>query len=1154
MLHFTRLRLSGFKSFVEPTELLIETGLTGIVGPNGCGKSNIVEAVRWVMGETSAKQMRGGEMDDVIFGGTQERPARNIAEVQLFLDNRERTAPAQYNDGEEIDVVRRIERGEGSNYRINGRDMRARDVQLLFADSASGARSTALVSQGRISAIINAKPVDRRALLEEAAGITGLHSRRHEAELRLRAAESNLERLDDVVVTMETQLQSLKKQARQASRYRNLSDHIRRAEAMLLHLRWRAALGEVESASSLLRETELQVAALTERVAAASTAEADVAGTLPPLRMAEAAAAAELHRYAVARDALDAEERRVADAMETVATRLAQIASDAAREEALEADAATAIARLADEEIALGAAQAGETAAVESARQRLDGANTALGAEEATLGALVEEVAAAEARQAALDSQVAELTVRLARLEQRQGEIGAERARIESQTGIAASIEEAKRAVEHAKQQAERARAAAALAEAARGTAQAAEAEARSALEAPEGARAKLAAEESALQGLLGSDHSDMWPPLIDAVTVAPGYETALGAALGEDLAAPLDEGAPLHWRALPPLASPAALPEGCQPLSAHVTGPPALTRRLSQTGVVPNEATGRALSARLAQGQRLVTREGALWRWDGFTVAAGAPTATAKRLSQRNRLDQVRAALVGADAALVAARALLTQAQDRDRAALGAERRARDEVLEAEAAHHAARDAERALAQRVAAESSRLAALDESAGQLSIDRTEAAREAAHARDARAALPDLALARQRLERARTSLAATRGLQRDAQSAFDRLAGEAEGRRQRRAAIARERGSAETRAEAARRQLAELAQRRGAAEAEQTTLAAKPKEIASQRAILLDTIEAAEIKRRAASDRLATAETRLAEADRALKAVETELHAAREDRVRREAGVAAAEQTRTAIVERIAERLNCVPEETFELSEAKADDDLPELAAIEQRFQRLVNERENMGPVNLVAEKEAEEVEAQITSLQTERADLVGAIARLRQAIAELNREGRERLLASFEAVNGHFTQLFTRLFGGGRAHLQLTESDDPLEAGLEIMASPPGKRLQMLSLLSGGEQALTALSLLFAVFMTNPAPICVLDEVDAPLDDANVDRFCTLLDEIARHSNTRFLLITHHRMTMARMDRLFGVTMPERGVSQLVSVDLEAAESMRQTA
>ncbi|MGO8866256.1 MAG: chromosome segregation protein SMC [Alphaproteobacteria bacterium] len=1154
MLHFVRVRLSGFKSFVEPTEIVIEPGLTGIVGPNGCGKSNVSEALRWAMGEISAKQMRGGEMDDVIFGGTQNRPPRNIAEVQIFLDNRERSAPAAFNESDELEIIRRIERGQGSSYRINGREVRARDVQLLLADAATGARSTALVGQGRVSALINAKPTDRRSLLEEAAGITGLHSRRHEAELRLRGAEANLERLDDVLQTMEGQLQGLKRQARQASRYRNISDHIRRAEAMLLHLRWRAALDALETAGSLFREAEQMVAELTGRVAAAATAEAKAAEALPALRMAEAEVAAELHRYAVARDALEAEERRTAEATAVVGTRLEQIAADRAREESLKADAAAAAARLAREADELTARQSDEAAAVAAAVLMLEEANVALAADDAALDEVVQEIAAGEAREAALKRQRSELEARRARLLEREREIGEECQRLEGSAETGAALEEARRAVASAGAHAETTRLAAHAAEDARAGAQAEEAACREALEGPQALASGLAAQVKALGELFAADSPAMWPPLIDVVEVEPGFEVALGAALGDDLAAPLDEGAPLHWRALPPLDHALALPAGCEPLSKHVRGPAALDRRLAQIGVVADHSTGRALSARLAQGQRLVAKDGALWRWDGFTVAAGAATPAAKRLGQKKELEALQHRLAEAQAESEAARAKLIARQDHARAALAAERRAREEAREAFAALNAAREAETRLAQRAQQQSARLATLTESAAQLALDLAEAERQAAEAAAALAALPDLAAARQRLASCRARLAETRQLQHERQSANDRLLGEAEARRERLKAIGLERQGWERRTAAAERQLAELAERKAAALREQSELAARPAEIAARRSALLDRIAEAELRRRQAADRLAAAEGRLAEADKALKVAESELHAVREERVRREAAVAAAEQARTAVVERIAERLECAPEACLELSGLKSSDALPELASIESRLQRLVNERENMGPVNLRAEAEAREVEDQIVSLQTERADLVGAIQRLRHGIAELNREGRERLMASFAAASEHFSELFTRLFGGGRAHLELTESPDPLEAGLEILASPPGKKLQVLSLLSGGEQALTALALLFAVFLTNPAPICVLDEVDAPLDDANVDRFCALLEEIARHSATRFLLITHHRMTMARMDRLFGVTMPERGVSQLVSVDLEAADSLRATA
>ncbi|MBX6323070.1 MAG: chromosome partitioning protein ParA, partial [Rhodospirillaceae bacterium] len=386
---------------------------------------------------------------------------------------------------------------------------------------------------------------------------------------------------------------------------------------------------------------------------------------------------------------------------------------------------------------------------------------------------------------------------------------------------------------------------------------------------------------------------------------------------------------------------------------------------------------------------------------------------------------------------------------------------------------------------------------------------------------------------------------------DGRSAEERVVREAESRRARLAAMAEERRSWAERRRGAERQLEALAERQAAARTELEALEARPQDLERKRVELAAQIESAEAARRAAADRLAEAETRLAEADRALKTAEAALHETRENRIRAEAELAQARLGVEALGERVRDHLGCAPEEALGLAQVDPSTELPRREEIEARLQRLLRERDAIGPVNLRAEAEAAEVDEQVRGMKAEREDLVAAIARLRQGIASLNREGRERLLAAFELVNRHFGALFTRLFGGGHAHLKLTEAEDPLDAGLEIMASPPGKRLQVLSLLSGGEQALTAIALLFAVFLTHPAPICVLDEVDAPLDDANVDRFCSLVEELSRTTQTRFLVITHHRMTMARMDRLFGVTMAERGVSQLVSVDLQKAVELR---
>jgi chromosome segregation protein len=1146
--------LSGFKSFVDPTELYIDPGLTGVVGPNGCGKSNLVEALRWVMGETSAKRMRGGEMDDVIFAGSAQRPGRNIAEVELSLDNRDRQAPAGMNDADELLVARRIERDSGSNYRVNGRDVRARDVQLLFADSATGAHSTALVSQGRVGALVNAKPTERRALLEEAAGITGLHSRRHEAELRLRAAETNLERLDDVVATLETQLKGLKRQARQASRYRNLAGHIRRHEAMLLHVEAERAKAALERARRALADGEATVRERTRSTAAASTEQARASTVLPDLRQREAAAAAGLQRLLVDRDNLAREEAQAAAARDRAERHLAEIADDQARAAGHAEDAAAALERLAADAEGLKAAAAGEAEAGPAAARRLAEAAEAAEEGETALGARSEQVAADEARAAALERRETELTQRLERLERQAEAVAEESAALERGPADAAALDAAAAELAGAEDALGTARRAAEAAGTALSAARAEEGRSGEALQALRAAQAKLEAEIAALAETLEPGQSDIWPPILDTLSVAPGLELALGAALGDDLSASADEAAPAHWATLPPYRQPPALPEGSEPLAGLVRGPEALTRRLVQIGLVADTASGARLQSALAPGQRLVTRDGALWRWDGFTAAAEAPTAAATRLAQRNRLAELRAQLpdtAGRAAERAGAHAAARAGAER---AAEAERGARAAVDAAFGALAQARDRQAALAQKVAAVASREAALADAAERLRGEIGECRAALAQTAGDRAALPDLAAARAEIAELRSQLAARRAVLGECQSAVDRLAREAESRRQRLTAVDRETESWTRRAAEAGRHLEALRTRRAEAERELAALARRPAEFVARRDTLAAEIETAEARRRTAADALAEGETRLAAADRALKAEEQALAQAREDRVRSEAALAQCEQALQGLGQRARERLGCDLDALPEEAGLDPGQDLPAPEEVEAKLARLLRERDTMGPVNLRAEQEAADLDREIVTMQSERADLTSAIARLRQGISGLNREGRQRLLAAFEKVDGHFSTLFQRLFGGGRAHLRLVESDDPLEAGLEIMASPPGKRLQVLSLLSGGEQALTALALLFAVFLTNPAPICVLDEVDAPLDDANVDRFCTLVDELAEKTLTRFLIITHHRMTMTRMDRLFGVTMSERGVSQLVSVDLDSAEELRESA
>ena len=1148
------MQLTGFKSFVEPTELVFEKGLTGIVGPNGCGKSNLVEALRWAMGENSARRVRGAEMDDVIFAGTAARPARNLAEVVLTLDNSERRAPAQFNDSDELDVIRRIERGAGSAYRVNGNETRARDVQTLFADASTGARSTALVSQGRIGSLIAAKPAERRLLLEEASGITGLHARRHEAELRLRAAETNLERLQDVIGTLEEQHRQLKRQARQASRYRNLSDRIRRQEAILLHLQWVEARSEREKAAEELARIETLVADLAQAAAAAATAQSEAAAAIPDLRTREAETAAALRLLNSAGDTLDAEERRIEMLGEEIGRRIAQIDSDTARERGRGADAGRAIARLDGEQQSIEAARAREAGDIAGAKARLEAAGTAVAACQEEVDALVRDLVARETREAELRRQLGAMEARRLRLDDQHRNAVAEREAAERAAESGAELESARTAAAGARDALEEARARLARAEEETAAARAAESAAREAHREADSEMARLGAERAALSELLTGGDRERWQPLIDDLEVDAGYEMALGAALGDDLNASTDDRAPVRWREIPSGAERPELPPGVECLADHVRGPAVLDRRLSQVGVVDGTAAGAKLHGGLSQGQRLVSRDGALWRWDGFAVAAGAPTAAANRLAQRNRLAEVEALLAAAERRAGDALGAHRDSAAGLAAAEEAERGCRSAIEAADRSFQEARDAMTAAADRSADARLRAGALDEALQRIAADRAELDEQETAVRGELASANDGGERKDAVELRRQELAGLRAEAADARSAHDRLDQASEARRLRLEAISDERETWRGQARDAERQLERLSERRDGEAAELGKLEARPAEIAVERSALLDRTAEAERARDEAADGLAAAEARLDDLGRDLRAREARLAETREERVRREAAVEQRSDALAAVAGRCEERIGCRPENALEVAGLTDGEALPSPDDARARLERLERERDNIGPINLRAEQEAQELDDRIREMETERDDLVAAIGKLRRGISELNREGRGRLLAAFEDVDRNFREVFTRLVAGGRAHLKLTDSEDPLEAGLEVYASPPGKRLQTMSLLSGGEQALAALALLFAVFLTNPAPICVLDEVDAPLDDSNVDRFCTLLEELAERLDTRFILVTHHRLTMARMDRLYGVTMAEPGVSQLVSVDLQTADRIRDAA
>ena len=1146
---FTRLRLLGFKTFVEPTEMLIEPGLTGIVGPNGCGKSNLVEAMRWAMGESSYKAFRAQDMDDVIFSGTTGRPSRNAAEVALHLDNSDRTAPAAFNDNDALEVVRRIERGAGSSYRINGRDVRARDVHLLFADASTGARSPALVRQGQIGEIVGAKPAARRRILEEAAGVAGLHARRHEAELRLKAAEQNLVRLEDVVGQMSGQIDSLRRQSRQAVRYRALSEEVRRHEAVLLWSRWREAAQQLADAERAGEAAVREVAERTRDQAEAARLQAIAAHQLPGLRQAEAEAAARLQRLTLARSELDKEEARLSTRRQELERRMAQLGQDMERERALSADAEGMLERLREEAEALADEQADAAEAARDGMLAVADAERVLLAAEQALEERTRAYADVGARRSALEAQARDARTRLARAAAEQASVNAEETRLRQESGSAD--------LDRRREEAEIARERLFVAEDAAGEAEAAHQAARQELEAArqvlgeaERAFGRLDAEVRTLEKLLAAvDHR--FPPVVDLLRVEKGFEIALGAALGDDLDLPVDPAATARWAGGDPSPHDPTLPEGAMPLARVVSGSAALARRLAQVGIVSRE-DGARLAAGLRSGQRLVTREGDLWRWDGVVAAAHAPTAAARRLAERNRLADLRDEVEGAREKAAELRQAALACEAAQGLAAAREAQSRDARRAAQRALEGAREAEAAAERKAGQHAARLSALAEARGRIAAAREEGEEALAATEASLAALEapalidaDLAAARGAAVQARTRVSEVRA----AAAAIER---ERAGRLKRLEAIAREEQSWRERAGGTDQRIADLDQRRSEAAEDLLGLEDAPAELQMRRRRLLSELEVADAARREAADRLADGDAALAAADRAARDTLEAMAAAREATARAEGRLEAARQRRDDSLREITEAFGATPEGVRDVAGLAPGAEPPPLPETEAALDRARRDRERLGAVNLRAEIELQEAEAQFGSLTGERDDLTEAIKRLRGGIQSLNREARERLQASFVVVDGHFRKLFDTLFGGGEAQLVLTDADDPLEAGLDIIAKPPGKKPQTLSLLSGGEQALTAMALIFAVFLTNPAPICVLDEVDAPLDDANVERFCTLLDEMTRLTDTRFLTITHNPITMARMNRLFGVTMAERGISRLVSVDLQGAERLRE--
>ncbi|WP_159711270.1 AAA family ATPase [Geminicoccus flavidas] len=1354
-MRLTRIVIHGFKSFADRVELTLEPGLTGIVGPNGCGKSNIVDALRWVSGEASARGVRGDDMDDVIFAGTGSRPARELADVMVVVEGDLTDYSRHATDGQ-AEVRRTITRGSGSTFRIAGREVRARDVQRLFQDAGAGARGTAIVAQGQVQAVTEAKPEDRRRFLEEAAGVGGLQSRKREAESKLLQTEGNLARIADLIGALQTRMEQLSRQAAQAERYRKVAKELREAEAELAAARLLDARQRFQAAATAARDadrladqaeqarqaeiTRLQTAetaagtardalarlvprhaALIERVAARRSEADRAAVEAAELAARRDAALAERAQAEQRIEALAEERRSLAAEAEAAAAQSAQRTAEQPELEAaaaaashhrtrLEADALTArehrfeaeakVARLRETLEGLVRADAGLQAAIETERARLDrlvppetdpeslklasqAANLAaeLAAAEARQPAAAERLAAAEAALAGLRAERQAVAAALPALERRQGEIEEQHRRLQRRLAALAERRSAldRQRREHgdgvaklgARPEAEVNSSAEAVTAARTALALAEQelAEARNALTAAEAEHAaRLAAASAAASGLARLEQerqelAKVLPPVradevIAAIAVAEEQAAALAAALGEGLTASLDPQAPRHWVAgrAAPVESPAELAH-LPRLADLARVPDALARALAPVWLAPPDEAAR-LQCCLPDGGALVSPDGGLWRWDGYVRLPGARDAAALLLAQRDRLERltrqldadrpVAAALRAEHQAAEAARQAARQAVAGREQALG---RARQDLDAAERAARTALAADQAWQHRQVQLDELLGRIEAAASALQGDEAEMEAERAAAVDPREGQAELAQLRQRSTELTQAVAQAEREQALARQEGERLAAAIVRLREESASLAGRMRLAET---AFQEQRAAILAERATAEAALARHGQEQADAASRRSVCQQELAAAEAElshaRAAAKDAeqaLASAREAAAQAERRLAEAGTELRllaeraAHRQERLGRleaeaarlDAAIADAAQLATELAGRtarataeagrlkgearalvqaeaeeaeaadaarttaaraeaaLAERREAlaVAEQAErqaalaaaetrtarqaaqaalaalkeELAERFPDQALPEpepgtlsgsLPELEERARRLRTSRDRMGAVNLLAAEEAEAARAEFERLSAERAELEEAAARLLKAVRSLDGEARQRLLDQFAVVERHFAELFTRLFNGGGARLTLTDPTDPLKGGLELEASPPGKRLTSLSLMSGGEKALTALCLIFAFFLAHPSPLCVLDEVDAPLDDANVGRLVDLVQEIAARTGTRFLVVTHHALTMARMDRLYGVTMIERGVSRLVSVELGRALEMRRTA
>ena len=1141
---FQSVRISGFKSFLEPTEIQMNMGLTGVVGPNGCGKSNIVEAIKWIMGENSARQMRGDGMDDVIFSGTNERPSRNFAEVSIKLDNSEKKAPAIFNHYDEIEITRKIEREKGSVYRVNGKQVRARDIQLIFADNGTGARSSGIVGQGRIAQIIDSNPEDRRVILEEAANIKGLHSRRHEAELKLKGASDNLDRLSDIEQTYKEQLIELEKQGRKAARYRSVGERIRKAEATLFFNLMNNAKKEANDLDIQLKNANENVSQGQIKVAEHIKSQLHLANKIPDLKKDEAEKAATLQTLNITKIKLDEEKSSAQNALQNIINQINLINNDIARESEIKEDAKKSLSTLLTEEKNLKEDSENFSTKITKATDLVKKLRSISDAADDKLSTITSEIYSIKSDKSDLEKRINNLKQKIEVTQNQLANFNIEddknRFKLDKEKiiNLKKLIQENNQLNDGYKVELEKLE----------------KLETRLIEEKNTAVFEfnKVNLEFDSLSTLLGRDtlNSNTLEKTIGNIN---NLEEAIGSVLGETLLAPIlsdDQSTEntTYWRDDFKTISPASLPESVIPIVTKITKSSILDTALKGVGIVNNKEIAFKLQKKLTFGQALTTPSGGLWRWDGFVQPQGVQNSYSERLQQIARLRLLQNKLPSLEENQSLSEKRLDECFNNIK-------KYKDDLSNLQVKLSSLISESNQLELQNTKVESKLLSSEalikelKNTERMSLEElSELEKEFNNSVNLPSLLAEELKVRNNADQSRNELT-------DAMAAEQRIKSEESFQSRNLIQLGHQKENWKVREEEAKTRLISLEERLKTSQDEKNRLSTLPESFEKKEVELNIKIEEAISNRNIAADQLVKNETSLNDADKQVREAEKVVSTLREEMIKIEALLNLSKAKIQNIEDRVFEKLKIKSTELNKFINSKEEDQpIRSIEILEKTLQRLLNERETLGAVNLRAEDEMNEMLNKIEVMSKERVDLEEAIAKLRSGIFELNKEGRQRLKESFEEVNENFKQLFQKLFGGGNAELRLVGNEDHLQAGLEVLASPPGKKMQLLSLLSGGEQALTAISLIFSVFLCNPAPICILDEVDAPLDDTNVGRFCDLLNQIVDETNTYFMVITHHRLTMAKMDRLFGVTMEQRGISKLVSVDLEQASRIRDIA